>query len=201
MTDLRKLRQQIRALRRTLSDDQRKQASNAICQRILELQTFSRAQHVATFLAFEGEPDIESIIRHATGLEKTIYLPVLLAKQQPMLFAPYQPGDRLKANWFNIPEPDVPRTRMITPVELDLVLTPLVAFDEQANRLGVGGGFYDRSFAFINDNTTTDRPDLLGVAFELQKVDILPRREWDVPLDGIATESRLYAGKNGELLE
>jgi 5-formyltetrahydrofolate cyclo-ligase len=201
MTDLRRLRQDMRALRRTLSDGERSYANDLLCKRVSQLRIFEKSQNLATYLAFEGEPDPQTLLEQATCLGKVCYLPVLVAKKQPMLFAPYRPGDALKMNWFNIPEPDVARSEMITPQQLDLVLTPLVAFDSQANRLGVGGGYYDRSFAFININPQATRPVLLGLAFELQKVAALPRRAWDVPLDGIATEKRLYYGNNGIVLE
>jgi 5-formyltetrahydrofolate cyclo-ligase len=201
MIDLRQLRQRVRTLRQTLSDSERQRASDSIYQRVIRLKTFTRAQHIAAFLAFEGEPDTSLLIKHASESGKTVYLPVLIEKRKPMLFAPYKPGDVLKVNWLNIPEPDIARSEMIAPERLNLVLTPLVAFDEQANRLGVGGGFYDRSFAFINENADFNRPCLLGIAFELQKVESLPKRDWDVALDGIATETHLYPGKHGNILE
>ena len=94
------------------------------------------------------------------------------------------------ANEFGIPEPLLRSRRVTAITRLDLVLTPLVGFDEQGNRLGMGGGFYDRSFAYLRQRQRWRKPHLLGVAFELQNCEQgLPHQQWDVPLDGVVTES------------
>ena len=192
--DLRSLRQQIRARRRALTDAERNAASQRLCTQIQTLDVFQNAQHIAGFLPFDGEIDPTAALKTARSMGKQTYLPVLLGKQRPMLFAPYTEASTFKKNWFNIPEPDVAQEDMIAPEQLDLVLTPLVAFDETGTRLGVGGGFYDRSFAFLlSEPRISKRTVLLGLAYELQKTTTpLPRRDWDVPLDAIITEADFY---------
>lgn len=192
MSSFSSLRSQIRALRRTLSLYQREQAALKLAQCVAELPIFAASQHIAAYLAIDGEMDPAPLLEQATALNKHIYLPVLTAdSQRPMVFAPFQTGMTLKPNRFKILEPDVSPAQWRQGEHLDLVLAPLVAFDVRGNRLGMGGGFYDRTFAFRRE-TSSPWPYLLGLAYELQKVDALERQPWDIPLNGIATEHALY---------
>lgn len=123
---------------------------------------------------------------------RLVYLPVL-AEGSFLYFAPYRPGAPLRHNRFEIPEPEVAPTEWLRPAQLDLVLTPLVAFDSTGTRLGMGGGFYDRGFAFMREAADRGhRPCLLGLAYEFQQVAELVRQPWDVPLDAVVTELALY---------
>ena len=190
------LRQRIRAQRSALSETEGRRAACALAKRITALPVFAAAQHIAGYLANNGEIDPSTILEKAHALNKCVYLPVLLGKREPMLFAPYRPGLRLKPNCFGIPEPDIPTEDMLSPKQLDLVITPLVAFDPNGNRLGMGGGFYDRTFAFLNQPPFPVKPYLLGVSYELQKVTELVRQPWDVSLAGIVTEAAIYTRDN-----
>lgn len=192
MSSLISLRSQIRALRRTLSLSQREQAALQLAKRVTGLPVFAASQHIAVYIAIDGEMDPAPLLAQASASNKQIYLPVLTAdSQRPMVFAPYETDTVLKPNRFKILEPDVSPAQWRHGEHLDLVLTPLVAFDASGNRLGMGGGFYDRTFAFRRD-TASPWPYLLGLAYELQKVNALERQPWDIPLDGIATEWALY---------
>ena len=97
----------------------------------------------------------------------------------------------MRINRYRLPEPDVSDDEMLVPEELDLVLAPLVVFDAQRNRIGMGGGYYDRSFAFRKDPANM-KPTLIGVAHELQKVDQLIPESWDVQLDMVVTDHAIY---------
>jgi len=131
---------------------------------------------------------------------KTLYLPELGNSHHNRLhFLSYAPGDALMVNAFGIPEPVLDSRRVPALMRLDLVLTPLVGFDEQGNRLGMGGGFYDRSFAFLRHRRCWRKPHLLGVAFDVQKCPAgLSRQPWDVPLDGVVTESGVQIARRAE---
>lgn len=134
-------------------------------------------------------PLVESLML----LRKEVFLPVLLPFNCNRLwFAPYTPQTRMEPNRFGIPEPVVHQRNMLRPIALDVVLTPLVAFDANANRLGMGGGYYDRTFSFLRRRTTWSRPHLIGLAYEFQRVPKLTPSSWDVPLVMVATESSLY---------
>jgi 5-formyltetrahydrofolate cyclo-ligase len=112
-----------------------------------------------------------------------------------MRFAELDLGARLGTNFFGILEPDP--SRLIDPRQLDLVLTPLVAFDDDGVRIGVGRGYYDRCFRFLRARRTWRRPKLLGVAYELQHLAVIPPEPWDVPLWGAVTEARVRRFERG----
>jgi 5-formyltetrahydrofolate cyclo-ligase len=126
---------------------------------------------------------------------KVCYLPVITPRQS-LWFAPYAEGDPLALNRFGIPEPARPGLSLVGARALDLILTPLVAFDDQGHRLGMGGGFYDRTLSFLRQRHAWHKPRLLGVAHELQRISALTAEPWDVPLDGVATDMQLYLFHN-----
>ncbi len=144
------------------------------------------AKTIAAYLAFDGEPSIAALFDDVRTATKRFLVPVIRAQQ--MKFAPLSENTNLRANRFGIAEPSHHvrgRTRSI-----DVVLVPLVGFDEAGNRLGMGGGYYDRHFAFLRSRSVYIRPRLIGVAYELQRIDAIPADPWDVPLSGIVTEQR-----------
>jgi 5-formyltetrahydrofolate cyclo-ligase len=127
------------------------------------------------------------------SLGKTLYLPILVPfSDRRLWFSAYKRGDPLIVNRFGILEPERHHYRRIRPAALDLVLTPLVAFDPMGHRLGMGGGYYDRSFAFLNTRRHWRKPRLLGLAYEFQRHPLLEAEAWDVPLDAVATEACVY---------
>ncbi len=187
------LRNQVRALRRAMPSAERQQAAQQLASRVAALKVFVSAHHIAGYLAFDGELDPAHLLEQASAMGKQVYLPVLTGKPPAkLLFAPYHPDTVLIPNRFGIPEPEVPHAQLWPPQRLDLVLIPLVAFDISGTRMGMGGGFYDRTFAFRRNPAHLPKPRLLGLAYELQKFPALLRQSWDVPLDGVATEEALY---------
>lgn len=187
------LRKLMRTKRQALSHAERAACALSLAQRIAATPLFRRSWRIACYLPVRGEMDPQPLMWHALAVGKQVYLPVLAPGTTNRLrFAPYREGDELIANRFAIPEPALPPAELVGPMSLDLVLVPLVAFDEQGNRLGMGGGYYDRTFAFLRHRRHWRRPRLLGLAYEFQKVDALATERWDIPLYGIATESNLY---------
>ncbi len=188
------LRQQIRQQRRVLSESEREQASFQVCERIANSRLFQQSQHIAFYLSNDAEVDLTLLIEHAWQQGKTVYLPVLAEPNTKKLwFIPCYPDSRLKNNRFGIAEPVHPhKMRSRKPLSLDLILMPLVAFDKNGHRMGMGGGFYDRSFAFLRHRRFWHKPRLLGVAYELQKQTELEAQPWDIPLQAVATEKDLY---------
>ncbi len=199
MTDLSALRQQLRAQRRALDEHEQSHLSQNAVQQLVRHRVFRAAQHIACYLPNDGEVDLTPLIDQAWAMGKTVYLPVLSSiRHNHLHFLPYKPDDELVRNQFGIPEPVNHSRRVVDVKRLDLVLMPLVGFDSSGNRLGMGGGFYDRSFAFLRRRQCWFKPGLLGVAYDFQEVETLNRNSWDVPLNGVVTESgvRLFAGKN-----
>lgn len=113
-------------------------------------------------------------------------------RENRLWFLPYRPGEPLHPNRFGIPEPSRHRGRIGPPWNLDLLLVPLVGFDADCNRIGMGGGFYDRTLAYLRHRTHWRRPRLIGIAHECQRVEQIHPRTWDIPLDAVATEQRIY---------
>ena len=182
------LRQRNRKLRAELDKATLDKAARDLCDRIINLPEYRQARHIAAYFAVNGEIGLEPVINHALSIGKLIYLPNL--DQKSLRFSPYFHEQKMRINKFKLPEPDVADEEMLMPSELDLVLAPLVVFDANCNRVGMGGGFYDRSFAFRK--TGVKKPVLVGVAHELQKVDELVPEEWDVRLDMVVTDQAIY---------
>lgn len=159
---------------------ERSLADAAIVRIINALPAFRRARRIALFLAFDGEPDISRLIRPDQPRE--YFAPVIAAGE--MHFAAI--GARFELNQYGIPEPRP--VELIDPRSLDLVLTPLVAFDDAGNRLGMGAGYYDRCFAFLGQRTSWFSPKLIGVGYSVQRVDPISAAPWDIPLWGVVTE-------------
>ncbi len=166
--------------------------------RLMRTPMFRRSRHIALYISNDGEVDLQALAERACQMGKCCYLPVLSPLFHNRLwFAPYRPDTRMVPNRFGIPEPKVAYSAIRRAWTLDLVLAPLVAFDAGGNRLGMGGGFYDRTFAYLNRRQRWRKPHILGTAFEFQRVGMLPCESWDVPMNGIVTETRFYGLERG----
>ena len=193
MSDSKRLiRRTMRARRRALGPGQQRRAGEAVANHLGRQLFFARARHVAFYLPNDGEIDPLPLLRRACAAGKTPYLPFLdTLRGKRMTFLPWRPGDPLKVNCYGIPEPRNRRARRRPPWFLDVVCLPLVAFDKGGNRLGMGGGYYDRTFAG-RDTRSRHKPLLVGLAHDFQQVETLPAEPWDVPLHAIATESGVF---------
>ncbi|PYC23490.1 5-formyltetrahydrofolate cyclo-ligase [Aquipseudomonas alcaligenes] len=188
------LRRQLRQARRTLSPQQQKRAARDLYRQLAQHPLFRRCRHIALYLPNDGEIDPRPLLREAQRRGKATYLPVL--KRWPrtrMSLQRVYPGEPLSRNRFRIAEPQDLPARQRKVWTLDLVLLPLVGFDEQGGRLGMGGGFYDRSLAYRQLRKNWHKPTLLGVAHECQRVDCLALASWDIRLQGVVTDRRWYA--------
>lgn len=192
--DKKALRQRIREKRRALSDSEREQAAFLLCERLASTREYQQSKHIAFYLPNDGEIDLTLLIEHAWQQGKQCYLPVLAEPNtQRLWFIPYQANQKLKPNRFGIPEPiHKSSMRLRKTLSLDLILMPLVAFDTQGHRIGMGGGFYDRTLAFLRQRKYWHKPNLLGVAYEFQKINQIKNNPWDIPLQAVATDKNLY---------
>jgi 5-formyltetrahydrofolate cyclo-ligase len=187
------LRRELRAGRRSLSSLEQRQHALALAWHLGRQQAFLRAHRIGVYWSNDGEIDPSPILERARARGKRIYLPVLRLHPYPKLwFVELRAGRRLQRNAFGIPEPEVRNRRVRLPWALDLLLIPLVGFDAQGHRLGMGGGFYDRTLAYLRLRRRWRRPHLIGLAHECQRVERLEPMEWDVPLDGVATEAGIW---------
>ena len=176
------LRQQIRKTRANLTALQQQQAEDSITQQALALIEARNAQHIALYVSFDGEISTEKLIKTLWAQDKHVYLPVLHPfNPNHLLFLRYLPDTPMLKNKFGIWEPKLNVQNVLPLDELDILFTPLVAFDKQGNRLGMGGGFYDRTLQ--NWQNSSFIP--VGLAHQCQQVELLPTEAWDVPLHRI----------------
>jgi len=186
------LRAKIRAQRRALSPKQQKTANAQLHKHLERSLILLRAKHIALYLGSDGEICPKALISHYLKRKKQLYLPVLHPiKKNHMVFCPVTSTTKLKKNHFGILEPDIRNSSCMTANLLSLVLLPLVAFDSKGNRMGMGGGYYDRAFEF-KQKTSRHSPRLIGLAHELQKQEQLPTESWDIPLFAIFTDQQIY---------
>lgn len=185
------LRTQLRRQRRALSRQQQHQASQALCRRLKHQLFFLRSKRIAFYLPNDGEIDPTPLLKLAYKLGKRCYLPVLAPlKQSSLWFIPITASSKLRRNRYGISEPSHRTPKRINAKQLDLVLMPLVGFDSSGGRLGMGGGYYDRSFAF-RLQSKSHKPKLLGLAHSCQRTAHLSMASWDIAMDGIATDKEL----------
>lgn len=186
------IRQQMRQRRASLTQKQQQQHARSLARNLTLSRHFRQSKHIAFYLPENGEIDPGMIMKRAWQAGKKVYLPVLSPYENSLFFAPYTPQSKMRLNHFGIAEPHVPLRYCKRAHQLQMILMPLVSFDEQGNGLGMGGGFYDRTLHFRHHQNRWCKPRLVGIAHECQKYDQLPVEHWDIPLDAIATEQSIY---------
>ncbi|MCR4346039.1 MAG: 5-formyltetrahydrofolate cyclo-ligase [Sulfuricaulis sp.] len=192
-TEKTELRRSLRARRNALAPEDQRLAADRLASKIIGTRLFLTSRRIACYLPNDGEIDTAPVIERIRRLRKTLYLPVISRLSHDRLwFAESKPKTRLVPNRFGIPEPAVKSRDLIRAQELDLILMPLVGFDDRGNRLGMGGGFYDRSLEFLRHRNHWRKPHLLGIAYDFQRVNGLTADPWDIPLQGVITDQTVY---------
>jgi 5-formyltetrahydrofolate cyclo-ligase len=192
-SDTQAIRTAMKRRRRALDAKTVQQASLKISAKLWKLPAMRRAKRIAIYMSVAGEIDCQPIIKTAELRKLRIFAPILTRKK--LIFAPLKSTTPMVANRYQVLEPVYSRMTCVTPRDLDVVIVPLVAFDKKGNRLGMGGGFYDRSFAFTRLRRKYHRPLLIGVAYDFQRVADLQPQPWDVPLDVVITEKESYGSR------
>jgi len=183
------LRARLRKLRLALSLEEQYLASERLLYYLKDLRTYRAGQRIGCYLANDGEIELAPLIGRIWEQGKVCYLPVLCQPHTDHLrFALFTPKTKLVLNRYGIPEPNTHRHDLKTARELDVVIVPLVGFDTEGNRLGMGGGFYDRSLQFRLTRRHYAKPHLIGVAHSCQQTNGLQVGSWDVPMDVIVTD-------------
>lgn len=177
------LRQHLKAERLRIAPAARMAAAEAVALTILK-HLPADGGYLAGYWATAGEVPLH-VLQMRLPTNWIWCLPVLQPGQQ-LGFAPWRDGDALGSNRYGIPEPMVPPQACLRPEDLHAVILPVLGFNRDGLRLGMGGGYYDRSFAFRNQAPAP--PLLIGAAYTAQEIDGLDAQPWDVRLDAIATE-------------
>lgn len=176
------LRRELRAQRAHIPRDERERAAADVARVLQRCPAFRRARRIGIYLAHGSELDTGPLIALCRSLRKQLCVP-LTGRDGRMHFVRYDACTPLRPGAFGISRPA--RATRVALATLDLILLPLVGFDDRGRRLGAGGGYYDRLLA------ARPRARLIGCAFDSQRVAQLPADAWDVPLDGVLTPSGL----------
>jgi 5-formyltetrahydrofolate cyclo-ligase len=197
MTELRMdtsaIRAQMKKQRALLTDEQVVAASLDITYRLWHQPFMLRSRRIAAYFAFGGEVECRFLIEGAWRRGREVYLPVIRGKG--LAFAQFCANSGVIPNRYGIPEPVCPPPNLFKPSDMDVILAPLVAFDEFGNRIGMGAGFYDRTLRFLKHRHRWLRPRVVGLAYEFQKTAQIKASGWDIPLHKVITEHRVYSAQ------
>lgn len=194
---LSELRTSLKIQRSQLDARTRDRHASRLTKILTREKLFLKSRHVAFYIPVNGEISTLGIMDVAMEMGKSVYLPVLMPFLTNRLwFAPYSHDCAMVFNRFGIPEPVYHGRHLMPASNLDIVLTPLVAFDPECNRIGMGGGYYDRTFSYLRHRQHWQKPKLIGVAYEFQKTSLIKTHKWDVPLHSIFTEENFYTPRN-----
>ena len=182
------LRRSIRANRASLDAALIEASAQQLQNMATGLQELENISRLAGYLATAGEMDPCHLLAIARKNGAKSYLPV--TRNGRLLFAEYDEETALVPGRYKIPVPEYSESELLSPQSLDAVLVPMLAFDLSLNRIGMGGGYYDKTFAFRADNALP--PVLIGLAHEFQKVAELDAQPWDIPMDCVLTERAVY---------
>jgi 5-formyltetrahydrofolate cyclo-ligase len=190
MLDKQSLRRDLRARRVALAPALRIAAAQGLATQLAQLPETLTDERIAGYWATGGELSLHVVLSRLLARGATFHLPIVPERPAPLTFAQWRTGDAIAPNRFGIPEPapDAPR---IAPDALELVFVPLLAFDRRGHRLGMGAGYYDRTFAFLATGERPREPLLVGVAYAFQEIERVEHEPHDVRLDFIATEREL----------
>lgn len=187
----RQLRQSLRHQRNALTSIQQRLHGKAVARQLMRHPWFQRARTIAVYLDNDGELQTDSIIQLSRQLNKRLVLPVLHPfRHGHLLFRDWPVNARMQPNQFRIKEP-ARKYAVVDTRSIDLVIAPLVGFDDRCYRIGMGGGYYDRTFSFRHVNSWR-KPRLVGIAHALQQLETVDNRAWDIALDIVITEKKIF---------
>ncbi len=165
---------------------ERASASAIICERIIRSHEFGACKLLGAYLPMRDEVDTTRIIDRAWRAQKRVFVPAT-DTHGAMNFCEISPDTVVARNRYGVWEPA--SGVIIDSRDLDIVITPVVAFDDSRRRIGMGGGYYDRCFHFLRNRRKWLRPKLIGVAFACQESAAIKHDSWDVPLYSVVTEN------------
>jgi len=190
------IRQEVRTKRRQLNAEQQQEQADLLCKTLIAQIDLEHVKHIAIYLANDGELNTKPFINWCWKNKISVYLPVIHPfSKGHLLFLEYAKTSVMIKNKYGISEPKLDVRTIVAVNDIDIIFAPLVAFDQTGNRLGMGGGFYDRTLAVwylgYQQNKQT-KPMPIGLAHNCQKVKAIPIENWDIPLPKIITPSTIY---------
>ncbi len=200
------LRKMLRQRRNSRTPQQQATAAQVVLERLQTVPAFMASRRIAMYFATDGELDPAPVLEWCLAHDKQCYAPVIAAggpgsdsaapkaamrDKKILRFAEITAHGKLKNNRFGIAEPVVAAQQLLAAEQLDVVLLPLVGFNYDGTRIGMGGGFYDATFAF-KQNHPEGAPQLIGLAHEVQCFLRITAQQWDIPMPTVVTERRVY---------
>lgn len=183
------LREKLIQIRMALSPQEQALHAQSVAQLVQNMAIFQSAKHIAFYFPVKGELSPLPLLSLALAANKNCYLPVLTS-QKSLRFFSVDAKTSLSPNRYGIYEPALAFSTERNPHDLDIVFLPLVGFDEKCYRLGMGGAYYDRTFAFRHHESS---PLLVGLAHECQNIKAVPQNDFDVKLDKVVSEKKIYS--------
>ena len=184
-------RQRLLTQRRALNSDQMQRAARRVAIRVWRLPVLARSRRLALYLPVSGELDCTPVISAAWRRGREVFLTVMAGTE--LRFAPVAPDSQLLGNRFGIPEPACSADEWRSAREMDVIFAPLVGFDTNGYRLGMGGGYYDRTLAFLALRANFRRPHFIGLAYAFQQISAVPHQKHDVQLEAVVTDAGCFS--------
>lgn len=195
MISKKELRKEILARRDAMSEKERQEKSARISQQVIEQVEFKNANKVLLFSSFKSEVDTQAIFREAKCLNKDIYYPRVIGKE--MEFYLVDEATKFEVSKFGVSEPKMNEDKKFATTAEDkvFILMPGVAFDEEGNRIGYGGGYYDKYLQQIEEKLSSKNICKMAIAFECQVVEVgkIKFENYDIKPNAIITEDRKIA--------
>ncbi|HSN72183.1 MAG TPA: 5-formyltetrahydrofolate cyclo-ligase [Steroidobacteraceae bacterium] len=192
-SDRKVLRRRLLALRRDVPAPLRRDAASRATAHARRCGLLAPGRSIGLYVAMRTEFDTGPLRNAALSLGCHVFVPRIVRwRGRRMQFLRQHAGGRLHFNRYGLAEPAARSSRPLAARRFDVVFVPLVGIDPTGTRLGMGGGYYDRYFAFRRRHRALRKPRLIGLAYDFQRVPFIERAPWDVPLDGVLTESGFY---------
>ena len=174
--------------RESLNTNERNRKSQQIAERILASKIFQEAEKIMIYRGIGGEVRLEWLEKARESEGKQFLFPLCLPERQMAALAP-KGEDAWQAGSYGIMEPIMEKSELVEPEAIDLIICPCTVFDEDCNRMGMGGGYYDRYLPKCG------KAVVAAVAFEVQKAERVPMEPWDKAVDLVFTEKKTYFKK------
>lgn len=188
-------RQRLLTQRRALTPAQVQQAAMRVAARVWRLPVLARSRRLALYLPVSGELDCTPVMSAAWRRGREVFLPVVVGSG--LRFAPFVADSQLAANRFGIAEPVCSDDEWRSAREMDVIFAPLLGFDADGYRLGMGGGYYDRTLAFLAQRRHFCRPHFIGLAYAFQQISGVPHQKHDVKLEAVVTDEGVLSCRSG----
>ncbi|HID95687.1 MAG TPA: 5-formyltetrahydrofolate cyclo-ligase [Candidatus Latescibacteria bacterium] len=189
MVQKNEIRRRVLARRSTLLEEDALRKSRIITERLMGLQEYKRAAVIHCYVSKDKEVDTRCLIQRALSSGKRVIVPVTDLEKRRLFHSEIKALEELEKGTFGILEPKQECLRFVEPDIIDLVIVPGVAFDPYGNRIGFGGGFYDRFLAGL-------KVPKIGLAYQFQILDRIETTHLDVRVDSVMTEERIYRRSN-----